>query len=533
MSKSGPGFLTPSCAIDWGTPKWAIEIAKALEASLKWLIGDYDCIGYVGEGAYSMVVKVNNGLQDYAVKLLIYKEARTDQIHFRIQHAGGRDAYVKEWEKKCQELLDAEVQKMMRLNECRYVVPYVGCGKGEVEQQLFPLPVFYLVMKFIEGSSLEEFSPNNRLVPTQCLEIAIQLLRAIEYATTKIQENGKPIAIIHRDIDWDNIAVREVLIEKGLPSLLQIVVLDYGIARIQDVTAHGPSTSAWEMKRPTLPWETWFPGKESYRFGVFTDTYSVGMILLDLLFLNRDKDSQTSGMPAPTFQLQSLRTGGLFDLDVPDYERKDNFKKFLNLYLPHIHLEEDQAEADPTSPTKRLRRVLERALAFGSLNEKKELIFGNNERYHNAREMLNELNAIRLEAFYRQAQRLLADKEYLLYEANKRRLEMAMQWDSPEDEWAWNLLGMKLFNLNDEEAAYACFSEVIRIAEQWDRPFPKAYRNRAKLCEVIACETPSASKAMLYGERAKADKESAEEAEERLRSVQASVLPPAVPTNTT
>jgi serine/threonine protein kinase len=387
------------------------------------------------------------------------------------------------------------------LNACRHVIPYVGCGKGEVDPQHFPVPVFYLVTKFIEGSSLEEFSLHRTLVPGQCLEIGIQLLRAVEYATTRIQRNGEPIEIIHRDLDFDSIAVRESPFSEGSPSFLQVFVFDYGIARIQERASQGLSKSPWLMTRPTLPWETWFPGTNSHRFGVFTDTYSVGMILLDLLFSIRDDAGVTRGMPAPSYRLSSLRAEGQLGLDLSNDERRENFKKFLGMYLPHIHLGEDSAEGDPTSPTRQLRRVLERGLAFGCRNEKGELIFGKNERYQTAKEMLDELNAIRLELFYRQAQRLLEKKEYLRYEALKQRLWFAMEWDSDEDEVAWNLLGDKLRQLEDGEAAEA-FNKAIRIANRNNRLYPEVYRNSATLCQALAAETGSVRKAELYRARA-------------------------------
>lgn len=469
---------------NWGSPSWAEAIVKALALSpkppsLKWLIGDSDFLQFVGEGTYAMVVRVRNQInQEYAVKLLINMDARKPGFLDTQIRRAGPEAYVEQWERECQKLLSDEVHKMMPLNGCRFVVPYVGCGKGEIaDSQLFPVPLFYLVTKFIEDHTLEEFSARP-LVPSQCLEIAIQLLRAIDYATTQLQKNGKPIEIIHRDIDFDNVAVRAVPIREGLPSLLQIVVLDYGVAKIQERTSHGRTRSVGVTKRPTLPWETWFLDETgSYPFGVFTDTYSVGMILLELLFSIREENSATRAMPAPTFHLQSLRTEGLFNLNQPLDQRKENFRRFLNMYLPHIYLTADEARGGPQPPTQQLRAVLGRALGFES-----------NERYCIAREMLSQLNTIRINLFYQQAQQWLQTAPDR-YEAEKLRQQMAMYWDSPEDERAWYWFGVRLFQLHDETAAYECFSEAIRIATQANRPFPEAYRKRAELRRLFAQDT--------------------------------------------
>jgi serine/threonine protein kinase len=514
--------------LDWGTSGWAMEITKQLKPSLQWVVGDYTVVEeYSAKGRYAMVVKIRNlQNQDYAVKLLINEEARTlSGLQRQIRDANGGEEYVREWELR----FSKEVQNMIRLRDCRFVVPYMGCGRGEVDSRLFPIPVFYLVTRFIEGESLETFFNEGKssLDAYQCLEIAIQLLRAIEYATTQIQWEGESIQIIHRDLGLDNAAVIEKSLGENLSSLLQIFGLDYGIARVQDAISRDPSKTGLRMTRLTLPWETWFPDTHSYRFGVFTDTYSVAMILLDLLFLNRSRDNTSSGMLLPTTKLNKRRENGDFNLDLKNEQRRQNFEKFLDMYLPHIHLEEGSAKEDSTSPTPHLRWVLRRALAFGSRNENGELVFDEeNERYHTATDLLNELNASRFALFYQHAKKLLEERKYSTYEQNKRRLEMAMRWDSHEDEFAWNLFGKKLFDLEDDESAYSCFSEAIRIAEQSDRPFPKAYCNRAKLCDVVAAFATSESKAKLYENRAAADRRRAEEAEKDLQSKQASVLPP-------
>jgi hypothetical protein len=96
--------------MEWGTPAWAISIVKDLEPSLRWRIGDFHRLEYAGEGSFSMVVRVLNKLnQDYAVKLLISKDARRrGGVEPLIRRANGREAYVKEWEIKCQGRLKAE-----------------------------------------------------------------------------------------------------------------------------------------------------------------------------------------------------------------------------------------------------------------------------------------------------------------------------------------------------------------------------------------------------------------------------------------
>lgn len=497
----------------WGPGLWAIEIAKQLKPSLQSITGDYsnNDLEYLGEGQYSIVVRV----RDYAVKLFIPRDYRNS-----------KENPDKNLEGICRNFLLKEYGVLKRLNTCPYVVPYIDRGEGQVHKALFPTSIFYLVTE-VKGRSLDKFlNPRessggmSKLTVYQCLDVAIQSLRAIEYGTTHVQIDS------HRDLALDNITVK--ILTKGFPSNLgdplQVFVLDYGIARIQEIDVPRLEESPFfdkEFPRWTLPWEAWFPGTGPKRFGIHTDTYSVGMILLYLLLLARHENPETRGLLELTAFLGDLRKS--FP-NLSDDGRKTKFEQLFKLYLPVIDLGEGLVEENPTSPTQQLRGVLRRALAFGSLDIERQVVFGNNERYDDATAMINELNAIRLDLFYRQARQYLErrDPNYTLYEDLKRRLEMAMRWDSPEDEVAWNLFGKKLFDLGDEEAAYSCFSEAIRISEQSGRPFPKAYRNRAKLCDVVAAFATSESKAKLYENRAEADRKRAKEAEAR----QASVPPP-------
>ncbi|MFT3841137.1 MAG: serine/threonine-protein kinase [Myxococcaceae bacterium] len=95
---------------------------------------------------------------------------------------------------------------------------------GEADGQLF------LAMEFIHGRSLQQFISRAdrvgfyRLPPTLSCFIAARMLEGLHHAHTRVDEKGKPLKIVHRDISPENVLVSF----EG-----EVKVIDFGIAKAQ------------------------------------------------------------------------------------------------------------------------------------------------------------------------------------------------------------------------------------------------------------------------------------------------------------
>jgi len=95
---------------------------------------------------------------------------------------------------------------------------------GEADGELF------LAMEFIHGRSLQQFISRAdkagfyRLPPTLACFIAARMLEGLHHAHTRVDENGKPLKIVHRDISPENV----LLSFDG-----EVKVIDFGIAKAQ------------------------------------------------------------------------------------------------------------------------------------------------------------------------------------------------------------------------------------------------------------------------------------------------------------
>lgn len=120
---------------------------------------------------------------------------------------------------------------------------------------------YYIAMEYLEGKSLKEIIPESGLEPARAIEIAVQILQALQFA----HENN----VIHRDIKPHNI----VLNGRG-----QVKVTDFGIARAGTAPAMTETGSIIGTAQYLSPEQA--KGKAVEQS---SDLYSMGVVLYEML----------------------------------------------------------------------------------------------------------------------------------------------------------------------------------------------------------------------------------------------------------
>ncbi len=150
----------------------------------------------------------------------------------------------------------------------------------------------YIVMELLEGITLRDYLQQHRdnetrIAPAAIMHIVASLARALDYA----HERG----IIHRDIKPANIMLRhegDELSSEGLwPSRVDVVLTDFGIARIADSAANTASGTIVGTPAYMSPEQV-----RSELVDARSDIYSLGIVLYEMLSgeLPFDGDSQAS-----------------------------------------------------------------------------------------------------------------------------------------------------------------------------------------------------------------------------------------------
>jgi len=128
--------------------------------------------------------------------------------------------------------------------------------------------LIYLVMELVEGQSLRRLvKEQGPLVPSAALEIIGQVCAALDFAHAQ--------KIVHRDIKPDNIII------STSASGLRVKVLDFGIARIRDMSSLGNLTQTGSvMGTPHYMSPEQCLGEE---LDGRSDIYSLGIVLYEML----------------------------------------------------------------------------------------------------------------------------------------------------------------------------------------------------------------------------------------------------------
>lgn len=125
----------------------------------------------------------------------------------------------------------------------------------------------YLVMELVEGQSLREIiKQQGPLTPSAAAEVINQVCAALDEAHRR--------QIVHRDLKPDNILVKPML------NGLRVKVLDFGIAKLRDLTAGNLTQTGSVMGTPHYMSPEQCLGEE---LDSRSDVYSLGVVLYEML----------------------------------------------------------------------------------------------------------------------------------------------------------------------------------------------------------------------------------------------------------
>ncbi|MCW2912429.1 MAG: hypothetical protein JWN52_497 [Actinomycetia bacterium] len=202
--------------------------------------GRYELDGVIGRGGMAEVYRARDQRLDriVAIKTLRSDLARDPTFQARFRR---------------------EAQSAASLNHPSVVAVY-DTGEDTIGDTLIP----YIVMEFVEGSTLRDLlRENRRLLPERALEIVDGILRALDYS----HRGG----IVHRDIKPAN-----VMLTRGH----EVKVMDFGIAR-----AMADSAATMTQTAQVIGTAQYLSPEQARgeRVDARSDLYSTGCLLYELL----------------------------------------------------------------------------------------------------------------------------------------------------------------------------------------------------------------------------------------------------------
>jgi serine/threonine protein kinase len=217
-----------------------MEISRATTASgltaVPQKIGKYEIISELGKGATSAVYRAYDPFQNRQVAIkVVFPEALGDQ----------------EYGRRYRKLFVTEASLAGKLSHPHIAAIYDAVAGEEAS---------YIVMEFVDGSTLEQYTHHDSLLPVQrIVEIIYKCAKALEYASKQ--------GVIHRDIKPANIL---------LAGETDIKVSDFGAALTQaaeTTQVSGIGSPAYmspeQVKEQSLTYQT--------------DIFSLGVVMYQML----------------------------------------------------------------------------------------------------------------------------------------------------------------------------------------------------------------------------------------------------------
>ncbi len=226
--------------------KASLEVA-ALDSADQF--GPWRVIGKLGQGGMGTVYKVVRDDGTYA------KTAALKVVHVGLD----TDVVLDRFRQERQILAQLEHPNIARLID-----------GGETASKL---P--YLVLEYVEGLSLTQYSQQQKLTQRRRLELFLGVCSAVAYAHRNL--------IVHRDLKPSNILVT---------SDGEVKLLDFGIAKLLDVNADRTQTG-FQALTPN------YASPEQVSGGVIStasDVYSLGIVLYELLTGRRPYNVETKSV---------------------------------------------------------------------------------------------------------------------------------------------------------------------------------------------------------------------------------------------
>jgi hypothetical protein len=134
----------------------------------------------------------------------------------------------------------------------------------------------FLAMELVDGQPLSKLLKRARafgidaLPPHLATFAVVELLKGLHYAHTRLDEHGKPLQIVHRDVSPQNVLVSY----EG-----QVKVVDFGIARARNAGAEDTSANAVKGKYVYFAPEQ----ARARELDARADVFAAGVVLYELL----------------------------------------------------------------------------------------------------------------------------------------------------------------------------------------------------------------------------------------------------------
>lgn len=202
------------------------------------IIGRYKVIRELGHGGMGVVYQAHDPFIDRLVAIKTLPDSLSPTPKDRNNH-----------------------QKIF-FNEARAAGKLVHPNIVAVHDAMFENDICYLIMEYIEGVTLKEFTSEKSLLPMyDVLKIIFQSARALDYA----HQNG----VVHRDIKPSNMMIS---------SRREIKITDFGIAHIE-----GPKANSW---KENMAGTVSYMSPEQLQNEILTqqsDLFSLGVVMYELL----------------------------------------------------------------------------------------------------------------------------------------------------------------------------------------------------------------------------------------------------------